>query len=197
MNEDSLTRHSDATLIVERCPGIMDQARTYAVIVDGLKIGLLAPRERQSFSISAGDHIVHIALDFARSRKLHFHVGPGDEYRLRCRSAPFAPLRSIVSPHNYIELSPGTALFLPQRSLAMEAVLRFSIVGGSLVFLLLMVLPITLAVGIRSDAVVVGMAVFFGVVALLAFLVPLPFVGHKSGDGVDDHKTSSGSQPMA
>lgn len=96
-----------ATLRIERAPnGWTDKLRAYDVVVNEKKRAELGPGEHRDIGIEAGQVVVYLTLDSARSRAITLDVKAGEEVRLRCRprSALTALYRILFQRNNYMHL---------------------------------------------------------------------------------------------
>ena len=66
-----------AQLIISRDSGYADRLRTYAILLDGKKIGNIGNGETQTFSIAQGKHVISAKIDWCGSSTLDFTATEG------------------------------------------------------------------------------------------------------------------------
>jgi hypothetical protein len=82
------------------------------VFVDDEQVGKIKRGERKTFPVEAGDHVVHLKVDFMRSRRLEVDVPDDGEVELYCepRGKPVLYLfQALFQRTRYIELRQGPA----------------------------------------------------------------------------------------
>jgi hypothetical protein len=73
--------------IRRRAAGDVDRLRTYEVWVDGSHAGGLLPAQALQIGLSPGRHVVHLQIDWCRSRRIPFVIAPGQTLALVCAPA--------------------------------------------------------------------------------------------------------------
>jgi hypothetical protein len=97
-----------AHLRVERAPnGYRDRLRSYAVILDGRKVGGVRRGQAIEIDISPGSHVAMLKMDWCSSPRLTFGVSAGEVACLACRpggSLLSAPWHSLFARGRYVAI---------------------------------------------------------------------------------------------
>jgi hypothetical protein len=102
-----LERSSETSRIhVERqASGYADRARSYRVVLDATRAGRVGFGDICTFEASPGHHVLHLAIDWCRSRSVELDLAAGQEVRLQCwpNARPWAwPYWVTFGSRNYI-----------------------------------------------------------------------------------------------
>ena len=76
------TDHVEVT--VRRLGGHADRWRAYKIKVDGIEQGSVRPNETSTLLVSAGSHVLSVAIDWCNSREVPFQAVPGKPSLFEC-----------------------------------------------------------------------------------------------------------------
>ena len=83
---------------------IGDVLRTYKVVIDGNRVGDIRRGETKTFDVPAGQHEIHLEIDWAKSRNLGLNLSSGDVASLTCSARPPNSGWTALASKNYIKL---------------------------------------------------------------------------------------------
>jgi hypothetical protein len=89
---------ADARIVVERTESRKtDLLRAYRVVLDGEVVGRVKRGESLTVETDAGQHELHLAMDWMRSPSVELDLAPGQEARVRCwpNASPFYSTYSV------------------------------------------------------------------------------------------------------
>jgi predicted amidohydrolase YtcJ len=96
----------------------VDRMRAYKVTIDGQEAGRIRNGQTETFQVAPGQHVVQLAVDWARSEPWGVMLAPGQDAYLECHTRnPFTLLYWIVvAADRYIALVPTQGPPTPPRS---------------------------------------------------------------------------------
>jgi hypothetical protein len=87
-----------ATIVVERAAtGFADRLRAYRVILDAVEVGRVRRGESLRVETNAGEHQLHLAIAWCRSRSIALSLAGGAEVRFTVRPG-VSGLKMLVAP---------------------------------------------------------------------------------------------------
>jgi hypothetical protein len=83
-----------------------DRYRKYRILLDGVRVGALAPGATVTLEVATGKHTLQMQLDWARSAPLTVRVEKGAEIALVCGPNYSAanPIGALLKPSQWIYL---------------------------------------------------------------------------------------------
>lgn len=105
-----------AEIIVRRIPVVpgerlqRDQLRSYKIIIDGAERGRIRAGETRSFSVTPGEHAIHLRISWCSSQALKATVSSNETVIFGCGPGGMDPLTAITTGRkSYIALWPLAA----------------------------------------------------------------------------------------
>lgn len=71
-------------LIIKRTSGWGDKLRNYKVMLDDKEVGQVADGETFKYGVIPGEHVLHLKIDYGRSKKLRFSANANQNVEFAC-----------------------------------------------------------------------------------------------------------------
>jgi hypothetical protein len=85
-----------AVIRVERsASGYADRARSYRILLDGVKVGTVRSGEHVTFNATPGHHRLRLAIDYCRSEIVELDLSADQEARFEC----WTKARVLAAPY--------------------------------------------------------------------------------------------------
>lgn len=99
-----------STIRIRRELAYRDALRSYAVKVDGVRVGRIRPGQTLDFDVEPGEHSVRLTISWTGSPEVATRCAPGGCVMLTARPrSPFTGMRDIFTKTGWIELESDLA----------------------------------------------------------------------------------------
>lgn len=81
-----MVQMNSAAIVVKRPSAWGLFLRSVIIYIDGKRAGKVGNGQSVIFDVAAGSHVVHIRLDWMKTKPLDLNVGPGERVTLECQT---------------------------------------------------------------------------------------------------------------
>ena len=99
-----------AKLRIKRATSYAESLRSYAIVVDGEKIGKIRMNETKEFAMTPGNHEIYVKVNFMRSNLVTTNLSSCETLELECGPVntgwrlPLSFIWWFIRPHKYFWL---------------------------------------------------------------------------------------------
>ncbi len=73
-------------ITISRESQFMNKMRSYDIYVDGEKTGEIKNGETEEISVTPGEHVIQLQIDWCKSKKIPFRLSEGESHSFQCGS---------------------------------------------------------------------------------------------------------------